>query len=152
MCACIPLVWLTQPAALSQGCRGRAGDLHPPSGQIGSSLARNPKMGKAIDAVRRVAVSAAGVRCVMLWLVSGNLRSRIWGLHLRHTRAKASQQSLDASLRGLTEFAVALASPNTDGRNTKTKQKVSLKFQGSTPRNSRKEKRETIKYKAKVWI
>lgn len=67
------------------------------------------------------------------------------GLHLRHTRAKASQRSLGASLQGLTEFAVAMASPNTDGRNTKTKQKVSLKFRGSTPRNSRKEKRETIK-------
>lgn len=66
MCACIPLVWHTQPAALSQGCRGRAGDLHPPSGQIGSSLARNPKMGKAIDAGRRVAMSAAGVWCVLL--------------------------------------------------------------------------------------
>lgn len=86
-----------------------------------------------------------GFGCVMLWLVSGNLRSRIWGLHLRHTRAKASQRSLSASLQGLMDFAVAMASPNTDGRNTKTKQKVSLKFRGSTSRNSRKEKRETIK-------
>lgn len=60
MCACVPLVWLTQPAAASQGCCGRAVDLHPPPGQIGSLLARNPKIGKAIDAVRRVAVSAAG--------------------------------------------------------------------------------------------
>lgn len=75
MCACIPLVWLTQPAALSQGCLGRAGDLHPPSTQIGSSLARNPKMGKAIDAVGRVAVSAAGV-----WLCYA--LARFWKLTL----------------------------------------------------------------------
>lgn len=51
-CVCVPFVWLTQHAALSQGCHSRVGDLHPPTAQIGSSLARNPKTGKAINAVK----------------------------------------------------------------------------------------------------
>lgn len=75
VCVCVPFVWLSQPVMLSQGCRSRTGDLHPPPGQICLLLARNLKMGKEIDVVRWAAESAAGVWRVMVSLVSRNVRS-----------------------------------------------------------------------------
>lgn len=46
MCACIPLVWLTQPEAASQGCCIRTSDLHSPLGPNLLVVGSKPGNGK----------------------------------------------------------------------------------------------------------
>lgn len=125
MCACVPLVWLTQPAALSQGCGGRAGDLHPPLGQICLLLPwkKTWKWGKAIDAVGCAAASAAGVWCVFRFCPSLGTLRRYRMVYLDEGRSTEPQ-------RFTPRFDVTSAFPNANSQKEK---------KASTPRNCSKE-------------